>query len=100
MSPSSARQAPAAASARPCRPCGGGRAPGSIRGGLVTEGGAGVARPSSLESRAAWGAAAARGGRGAYVAFTDRIRSAVRGETEQTREEMWQEPVGAAGRYF
>lgn len=39
-------------------------------------------------------------GRGAYVAFTDRIRRAVRGETEQTREEMWQEPVGAAGRYF
>ncbi|KAM6103085.1 uncharacterized protein LJ206_011788 isoform 1-T1 [Theristicus caerulescens] len=59
--------------------------------------GAGAVRPSSWESRATWGAAVARGGRGPYVAFTDGIHRAVRGETEQTRDGMWQQPVSAAG---
>ena len=39
-------------------------------------------------------------GRGAYVAFTDEIHRAVREETEQTRKEMWQQPVSTAGRCF
>jgi len=70
------------------------------RGGVVTEGGVGAARPSERESRAAWGAAAARGGRGACGAFADRIHRAVGGETEQSREGMWPQPVRAVGGCF
>lgn len=70
------------------------------RGGVVAEGGAGAARPSKWESRATCGADAARGERGAYVTFTDRIPRSVGGEIEQTGEEMWQQPLSTAGRYF
>lgn len=59
-----------------------------------------VARPSTLESRAAGAAAAARSGQRAYVVFTDRIHSVVRGETELTREEMWQQPLKSCRQVF